>query len=197
MGYWGNVSKIAIGQAIKDAKLDSVVTAVIALLAQGLIAICIFIGLGQITNATAVTRVLTALTPFLTFPVAFIIRAALAPPVIDQALRAELDQLRNPPPPERFDDGIYQYGTLVGIVSDAQEIGDQMEFAAIEDSDRLNRREAFVYRDMLLFLNASTGYIGTQTITTVSADGPKSLTRRAVMTGVRCHVIGSTRTVAR
>jgi hypothetical protein len=197
MGYWGNVSKIAAGQALKDAKLDSVVSAVIAILAQCLIASAIFVGLG-FTEAALATRVLTALTPFLTFPIAFLIRAALVPHVADAALREELDLLRNPPSPERFEDGLYQHGALVGIVTNPKEIGDdQMEFDAVENSNDLRRREAFFYRDKLLFLNAVVRYIGTQSITTMTADGPKSVTRHAVMTGVRCHVIGSTNTVAR
>ncbi|MET3710275.1 hypothetical protein ABIC65_000955 [Sphingomonas trueperi] len=182
---------------MKDAKLDSVASAVIAILAQCLIAAAIFIGLG-FTETALITRALTALTPFLTFPIAFLVRSILEPRRIDSALRDEINLLRSPPHPSRFDDGLYQHGALVGIVTNPREItNDQIEFDAIEESDTLKRREAFFFRDKLLFLNVVVGYAGTQISTTITAEGPRSITRRAVMTGVRCHIIGTASTVAR
>jgi membrane protein implicated in regulation of membrane protease activity len=195
MGYWRALTATAAKQALKDAKLDSVASAVIILLAQALVAVGFFVVVGQFTQANAITRALTALTPFLTFPVAFVIRAILLPAVLDQELRATIESLKNPPPPERYDDGIYQHGTLVGIVSDPREAGHQIEFGAVENSDGLRRQEAFFYRDRLLLLDTVSQYAASQTSLTITAEGPISQTRKAVMTGVRCRIIGSVGTV--
>ncbi len=162
MGYWREIAKSVGRQALKDAKLDSAVSAVIALLAQALIAFGIFIGLGQFTEATAVTRALTALTPFLTFPVAFVIRFAFAPALHFQALQAETEEnagrlqarinhLENPPPPDGKNETIYQDGNAVGnVVGAITRKGPLLIFDEIENCTA-DLGRAFVFMDEILY----------------------------------------------
>lgn len=197
MGYWKRFAQRAASEARKDAKLDSVVSAVIALIAQGFIAFGIYVALGEFTNATAATRILTAATPFLTFPVAFLIRAAILPKTLDNELRAEIALLKNPPRPDGYDDGIFQHGRLVGVVSGVSFGSGILTFTSIENSDGLNLSEVFFYQETLLFARSVGEYRGARNVTVVDSSGSKSFEQKAVRTNVSCAVIGSASTVAR
>lgn len=91
MGYWKQVFKRAAREAAKDLKLDTWAAAVIALIAQGIVSAGIWIALGHTMPAgTLWTRILTAAAPFLTFPIAFLIRFSTVPPKMAQESEKEL-----------------------------------------------------------------------------------------------------------
>ena len=91
MGYWGVVARRAARAALQDAKLTtaSVVTGFIV---QAMVALILFVALG-FTDATLWARALTALTPFLTFPIAFGVRFLTEPANIYAEDRAKIEAL--------------------------------------------------------------------------------------------------------
>lgn len=177
MAYWGSVAKRAAAQAAKDVKLDSLVGAVIGLISQVVIGALIFVGLGEFTDASLVIRVATAATPFLMYPLAFAIRMATAPPLLaseargevarivaaseqsEAALRATVDDLeaqlhtfKNPPPPARDPDGVYQHNRLVGrVVASVVDLGrSEARFERINATGDFDPDRELEYRDLVL-----------------------------------------------
>lgn len=215
MGYYGQLGKRAASEALKDAKLDSLVPAIASILAQGLASALLYMFAGSFSGATTVTRILAAAIPFLAFPVAFLIRAGMAPGAMAKeaslscdsaladkqltitALENELQALHDPPRPDRFADGIYQHGRLVGIVSGSSMQDGRFVLHQIEDTEGLNHRQAFFFQDRLFVIGSISRSIGSLSSAVLGPDGPKTHTTKAVLQGVRCHEIGDFQTVKR
>ena len=79
MGYWGTVAKRAAKEAAKDVRLDSAVGVVVLLVSQTIVGAGLFAALGQWTGANIWTRIMTALAPFVVYPLAFTIRMVIVP----------------------------------------------------------------------------------------------------------------------
>jgi hypothetical protein len=189
MAYWKTLAKRALLEALKDSKLDSEVDAMIALLAQAVISLILWFALGAYTDATLATRALAAATPFLTFPVAFVIRAVLAPKATDQQLRTEqateletqkerqtaltgeIERLKNVPMPAHFEDGLYQEGKLVGIVFGASVDGELAQFSEVHNG-LFDQSKPFLFRDFVLRMKSYRNYIACSTSVTVTDKGP-------------------------
>lgn len=97
MGYWGNVARLAAKAATDDSKFHTANLAT-GLLVQGAIAGTIFVASG-FTEASAVTRALTAATPFLTWPAAFLVRFVAVPPKLAAEAASEIKRLQPPTGP--------------------------------------------------------------------------------------------------
>lgn len=97
MGYWGKVARRAGKAALEDAKwtTPNVVT---GLLVQGVSAAAIFFLLG-FTEANLIGRGIAAATPFLTVPMAFLVRLVLTPPAMAREAECEIAALRPKPGP--------------------------------------------------------------------------------------------------
>jgi hypothetical protein len=80
MSYWGRVFVRAVHEAAKNAKLDTWANALTVISTQLLISAIIWIAYGYaLPNGTLMMRVLTTITPFLIFPIAFIVRFFVVP----------------------------------------------------------------------------------------------------------------------
>lgn len=93
MGYWGEVAKRAAKTALQDARLNTT-SVVSGFVVQGVIAAILFVVTG-FTEATLMQRVLTALVPLLTFPVAFTVRMITEPAAMAVDDRAKIAALED------------------------------------------------------------------------------------------------------
>ena len=203
-GYYGNVLRHAKRQALKDAKLDNATASIVSLAAQAGASLLLYISLGGFTEATGITRLLTALTPFLAFPVALLWNMIRSPATLAAeqqetitSLIKAVNELEHPPRPNRYEDGIYQGGKLVGIAYGMRYVAKgQMTFDAVEESSGLNTGQACYYQDMLLLITSVGRYIGTKSVMEVHDNGASSRVAHGVKEGVSAILIGD-RTTAR
>lgn len=105
-------------------------------------------------------------------------------------LESQVAVLRNPPKPEGYDYQIYQRGNAVGHVFDAVQEEGFVTFSEISESTGLNRTEAFLYRNQVLYVVGLKSYTANSSTMFVTSDGPQSCTQNAVMGGVRCKILG-------
>jgi hypothetical protein len=202
VGYYGDVLRHAKRQALKDAKLDNATAAIVSLGAQAAASFVLYISLGGFTEATGITRLLTALTPFLAFPVALLWNIIRSPAILaaeqDGMITRLIDtvsKLEHPPKPNRYDDGIYQGGKLVGIAAGFKYVAKgQVSFASIEESSDLNTEQACYYQEMLILITSVGRYIGTKSVMEVHAKGATSRVSHGVKEGVSAVIIGDRNT---
>jgi hypothetical protein len=75
MAYWNRVFRRAVREAAKEAKLDTLANAMIALCVPILISLIIWVALGYaLPNGTLWARVLATATPFLILSIAMVVR---------------------------------------------------------------------------------------------------------------------------
>lgn len=82
MGYWASVAKRAAVEAAKDAKVETRIGVVILFVTQAVIALGIFLVVGELSDANLWTRVMTALLPFALYPLVFLFRMTTVPAAI-------------------------------------------------------------------------------------------------------------------
>ena len=81
MSYWGRIFVHAVREAAKYTKLDTLANAVTTVVVQIVVSIILWISFDYVWPTGALmTRVLATVTPFLAFPVAFVIQFFVAPP---------------------------------------------------------------------------------------------------------------------
>ena len=190
MGYWREIADAAHGKALKDAKLDSAVSAVISLLVQAATAVLIY-ALAGFTPASEMTRVIVAITPFLTYPLAFGVHFALEPKAHFEATCRELELIRNPKRPPDYETSVFQNGVAVGrVVGKVEDRGNKVRLYFDEIEDFVwDPFSAFVYKDdIVFFLRAES-----QTVLLVS----QGYTRHNVWRKVETLRVGNLGTVAR
>jgi hypothetical protein len=80
MSYWGRIFVHAVREAAKCAKLDTWANAVTTVVVQIVVSIIVWISFDHVWPTGALmTRALATVTPFLAFPVAFVIQFFVAP----------------------------------------------------------------------------------------------------------------------
>lgn len=210
------MARQAGSQAMKDAKLDNLTSVVISLGAQAAASATLWWALGEFTSATGWGRAITAATPFLTFPIAFLVRALLAPAAMDHDLRTQhgtevhnltkenvslsdaIEVLKNPGEPLGFDDHLFQYGKAVAMVHGSpQQVKDGICFPMLSDTEQLNVRQAFFYRGDLFVVSAISSSMGSYASSVIGPDGPKHVNLKAVLQSVVCYPLGTYETVKR
>lgn len=214
--YWRPLGRYAMRQALKDAKLDSGVLVVISLGAQALAASGLWWLLGEFTNSTGWGRAITAATPFLTFPVALVVRSVLAPAALAAnaqeahttevedlqerlgRITAALEALNNPADPPGYADHVYQYGKPVGAVhGDIQDVQNGICIPMLADTDDMKLGEAIFFRGKIYAVGPVGGSIANFSSTTLGPDGPKHVRLTSVLKNVMCYPLGTYATVKR
>src|ERR1700730_9237068 len=80
MSYWGRIFVHAVREAAKYTKLDTLANAVTTVVVQIVVSIIVWISFDYVWPTGALmTRALATVTPFLAFPVAFVIQFIVAP----------------------------------------------------------------------------------------------------------------------
>lgn len=214
--YWRPLGRYAVGQALKDAKLDSGVLLIISLSAQALAAGALWWLLGEFTNSTGWGRAITAATPFLTFPIALFVRSVLAPAALAaevqeahtteiedlqrrlKCITAALGALNDPANPPGYADHIYQYGKPVGVVhGDIQDVPNGICIPMLANTDDMKLGEAIFFQGKVYAVGPIGGSIANFSSTTVGPDGPKHVRLKSVLKNVMCYPLGTYATVKR
>ncbi len=86
MGYWARIAKRAVKEALSDLRLGLIPVAV-SFITQAIIGLIL---LAVLRDASPVTRIASALAPFLAFPLIFAFRLFTVPAQIDREQRAKI-----------------------------------------------------------------------------------------------------------
>lgn len=182
MSYWSVVAKRAWATARKAAKIDTAAAITVLIFAQIGIALLLSYATG---DAGLPARFASAFIPFLLLPLLFAYYfVATIPLLYDEAAethkrsistheaekkalseqlsatRTELERLRNPPPPARDPDALYQHGRSVATASN---VSKSLHMGVIHIGNitsakgDFNMREEFEYQDFRLRIESTDG----------------------------------------
>lgn len=148
MGYWGRVAKRAGKEATAAAGFGTVVRLMASVLVQAIIALLIYVLLGEAgLEQAAPMRLITAAAPFLTIPILFLIKLAAVPAAMhaeDASTIRDLEARLSPAGPTR------------------REIGDQLfsfETDAKKISKRLKSKDPEAGKDSQAWISEARQYI--------------------------------------
>jgi hypothetical protein len=99
---------------------------------------------------------------------------------------SSLGKFGNLPKHPNFEDGIFQNGQLVGLVSGFTCEGSSYLFDHMRDTENFDFTSPFLFRDNFLMLVSYKRTIGMSTRVVNGPGGPKSVFAKAVIEGVRC-----------
>jgi hypothetical protein len=178
MGYWGRVFKLAWGEARQEVRWDSPVRVVQNIGGPIVAGVVVWMATKQIAWSAVATLGVAALLAIAVF---FAKVWGIPPRISAQAgadrranerelesrnedlraqnerLRGEIHAIKNPPPPARDPDGIYQNGAqvgrVVGAIPDPQH--SLVKFAEIGSDGSLNPEREFDYREWVLRIASS------------------------------------------
>jgi hypothetical protein len=94
MSYWKRVLRRVALEAAKDAKLDTVASATIHLVVQGVVSLIIWVALSHVLPpGTLWARILGTAVPLLTFPIAMGVRFFTVPADVSREDKSEIEHL--------------------------------------------------------------------------------------------------------
>jgi hypothetical protein len=94
MSYWKRVLRRVALEAAKDAKLDTVASATIHLVVQGVVSLIIWVALSHVLPpGTLWARILATAVPLLTFPIAMGVRFFTVPADMSREDKSEIEHL--------------------------------------------------------------------------------------------------------